>query len=93
MKRVILEEIKTTVSVADVCSDRKAYCFCSGKTIYKLHRIKNEYAFVSLDESECYANGHFVSAKKAIKRSIEQGYEIYEINNTKDLIKFLEEHN
>lgn len=90
MKKVILEQADT-INFNNVEPENKAYYFHSFGSVYKLHRLEpDNYAFVGLDESICYANGVFDSAQKAIESTLQCDNEIYEIGSISDLIKFLE---
>ena len=54
-----------------VYSSRKIYLYRSSGDTYKLQVISHNpnlcYAFISLDDSECWANGEHSSAIKALK--------------------------
>jgi hypothetical protein len=45
----------------------KVYLFKGSTHVYKLHAIENRFAWISLNTSNCLANGSFNTAEFAIK--------------------------
>lgn len=47
-------------------NENKIYAFSSCGDIFKLHRIGDSWAFISMSDSICWGNGNFETAKKAL---------------------------
>lgn len=91
MKKVILEPREKDVVLLNAVNGEKTYiAIFPSCDKFKLHRISSKYVFVSLFNSECWANGEFVDKKSAISRAIRDDAVVYEINNTADFIECLE---
>jgi len=64
----------------------KIYAFKGCTYIYKLHRVGSRFAWVSICESSCYADGDYESPNDALKNRKYQ-----EFKNIEDFIYWLNE--
>lgn len=103
MKKVVIEKDDSVVSIDEIDPTQKTYvgiAYYDGtlSDFYKLHEIgeigDQNWAFVSLSDSVCYACGTSKLAKDAIKDFFTTVGEnsVYEVSNIEDLIKCLQEN-
>jgi hypothetical protein len=87
MKKVIKGEEAQVVTLANI-DERKIYACVSYDTIYKAHRVDDDrWAFISMEESICWANGDYSSLREVIKSKIGSN-SIYEFDTTKEFLKW-----
>jgi len=94
MKRVIFDS-SNVISYKEVCTEQKIYAFKSYTDIYKLHRIQlsgasEKFAWISLGESICYANGLFDNVQTALLGSKDS--DIFEFDNLKEFANWISEN-
>lgn len=66
----------------------KVYIYIHGNDFYKLHERNNQYGFVHLNSTDCYANGiNWKSAEEAIE-ALGSGT-LYEFNTFKEFLKWI----
>ena len=92
MRLVVKEEDKKTVSI-DKVKENKVYAFVGVSDVYKLHRVNTEehpdrYAFISLSDSMCFANGVFETIKDAVDYCISVGDKVYEFDDPADFCQW-----
>lgn len=90
MKQVIQGVNKKIVLVEDVDSFN-IYAFKSNSgEVYKAHRVQGGlYAFVDMATSQCYANDVHSSLQKLIEYTLATGYEVFEFDNFKEFVEWL----
>ena len=70
MKRVVTDNNDNYVLLKDVDVDN-IYVFKGYSDIYKAHRIEDDkFAFISLADSKCYANGIYSSLQTLIEHTL-----------------------
>jgi hypothetical protein len=89
MKRVVIELNVPNVALMDV-DDDNIYTFKGCTDIYKAHRIEDDkFAFVSLNDSKCYANGIYDSLEKLIEYTLLDDDEVFEFVDFKEFVEWL----
>ncbi len=81
MKKVVKNIINYSLIEVDKCNEDKIYAFIGlDKKIYKVQRIGDLWAFVSMVNSACLANGCFQTLKDAIMRNSD----VYEFESQRE---------
>jgi len=68
-------------------NQNKIYMFKGCNTFYKLHRIDGKYAWISLVDSACYANG--TNTAQEMLDYVTEPDELLVFNNYKEFVEFL----
>lgn len=89
MKRVVTDKHDNYVLLQDVDADN-IYVFKGYSDIYKAHRIEDDkFAFISLADSKCYANGIHDSLEKLVEHTLWAGDEVLEFEDFDDFVDWL----
>lgn len=89
MKRVVKDKKANYVLLEDVDADN-IYVFKGYSNIYKAHKIGDDkFAFVSLADSQCYANGIHTSLKKLIDNTLFGDDEVLEFEDFDEFVEWL----
>ena len=89
MKRVVKDQDDKYVLLQNVDADN-IYVFKGYSTIYKAHRIGDDkFAFVSLDDSNCFANGIHDSLEKLIGQTLFYNDEVLEFEYFAEFVEWL----
>lgn len=89
MKRVVKNNCDNYVLLEDVDADN-IYVFKGYSDIYKAHKIGDDkFAFISLADSECYANGIHNSLKKLIESTLFDDAEVFEFEDFDEFVEWL----
>lgn len=88
MKRVVTDNNDNYVLLKDVDVDN-IYVFKGYSDIYKAHRIEDDkFAFISLADSKCYANGIYSSLQTLIEHTL-FGEEVFEFVDFTEFVEWL----
>lgn len=86
MKQVVSTFEESIRRIQDVNST-KIYVMDKG---YKAHKLGNlSWAWVSLSNSECYANGIFDTLISLIDSATRRGWQVYEFDNLKEFAEWI----
>ena len=89
MKRVVKNSNTDTVSLKNVDEDN-IYVFKEYSDIYKAHRIEDDkFAFISLADSKCYANGIYNSLEELIEHTLSDDKEVFEFDVFEEFVEWL----
>lgn len=89
MKRVVTDNNDNYVLLQDVDVD-KIYVFKGYSDIYKAHRIGDDkFAFISLADSKCWANGIYNSLKALIENTLFYNDEVLEFEYFAEFVEWL----
>lgn len=89
MKRVVQDKNDNYVLLQNVDEDN-IYVFKGYTHIYKAHRIGDDkFAFISLNDSKCYANGIHDSLEKLIGHTLGYGDEVLEFDDFEEFVDWL----
>lgn len=89
MKRVVKDKNVYTVSLENV-NACKIYAFKGCNKIYKAHRIGDDkFAFVSLANSDYFANGVHNSLEKLIGHTLWGDDEVFEFDDLEEFVEWL----
>jgi hypothetical protein len=93
MKIVTVDPIPIRlISVDNISQHQMVFAICEGKVTYKLHvlsRSPHRYAFVSMEDSECWANGDHSTISEAIRTQIKYGDSVIVLDNLSELKEYL----
>lgn len=89
MKRVVTDNNDNYVLLQDVDVDN-IYVFKGCSDIYKAHRIGDDkFAFISLADSKCWANGIYNSLEKLIENTLLGDDEVLEFEDFDEFVDWL----
>jgi hypothetical protein len=90
MRLVVKETKSDTVSIEQIDTNLLYFSENNCGDIYKLHRIDNGWAFISMDDSDCWSSGNHGTEKEAILAEIRYG-NVYEFNSLLEAIGWFNE--
>ena len=89
MKRVVKDKNDNYVLLQNVDEDN-IYVFKGYTNIYKAHRIGDDkFAFISLADSKCWANGIYNSLEKLIEHTLLGDDEVLEFEDFDEFVDWL----
>jgi ferredoxin-fold anticodon binding domain-containing protein len=89
MKRVVTDKHDNYVLLQEVDADN-IYVFKGYSDIYKAHRIEDDkFAFISLADSKCWANGIYNSLEKLIENTLLGDDEVLEFEDFDEFVDWL----
>lgn len=89
MKRVVKDQNDNYTLLQNVDEDN-IYVLKGCSDIYKAHKIGDDkFAFISLENSDCYANGIHDSLEKLIGRTLGYGDEVLEFEYFDEFVDWL----